>query len=139
MGIHTAVHLSAYSTLCILNGKSSFGVCHPNNEGDDCEHDNRADKNVKPAAFALENSNCGVEESAAAGYDVEEQDYGNTVTDTAVVNLLTEPHDKRCTCNVCCYDNKACEHAFVCKSVLVLHCEVITESGDYCQCNSYIS
>ncbi len=140
MCVHAAIGLSAHSTLRILNGESSFSVVHNNNrcgdsqEQNDCDYEN--DKCVASAGDNIDN----IESLSEAGDDVEEKDDGDTVADTAIVNLFTKPHDYAGAGNIASYDNEGCKNALIVKCAgSVAQSEIITGCCNQSESNCYIS
>ena len=129
----TAVHLTADDLLCILNGETALAV---GNEHNECDHSQRAeyhelDYNEVPGALHSIRYERG-SLSHNSRNDVSEEDYGDTVSDTLLVYLFSEPHDKRCTCRVAEYDYESAEHGVTGRGKeagAVLHVEIVAERG----------
>jgi hypothetical protein len=150
----TAVHLSADDLLSILNGNSSLRAGKPDNYDDQCdkecyEHYRKEGREhgIKPGVLDIlvvmisVGHNDEVDELIAERgngcNDISEEYDRNTVTDTALVDSLSKPHNERCTRNVAGYDDYSVEpeeRILTCgcrigKSACVLEKEVVTDSS----------
>ena len=150
IGALTAVHLAAYYLLSILNGKSSFAVCHPNDECYHCDYNgdyNNGDDDTCPegdiavieGVLTGAKSDKGLNRSGQTGYDVCKEDNGDTVTDTVLIDLLGKPHNESRTCAVASYDDKSGEEARLCDNALGREKLVVTEGCNQSQSHSGVS
>ena len=138
MGALTAVHLASYNSFCVLNRDSSFRIVHPDDESNHRKKKNNYNRNECVISAAL----CQIHihriyECRHTRYDTGKKDNGNTVSDTLVVNLLAEPHDKagagnenkndcQCLKNSC----KAGEKFAVCVGYNIALCSQVDEVSD---------
>ena len=149
-----AVHLSADNLLSVLDRDSAFGVCHPNDEADECNDHSEgqnSDDNANPegdfgsTVLRSEGALTGdvVQEGTCScgktGNDIGEQDHGDTVADTAVVDLFSEPHNEGRTRAVACNNNDSCEHAVINEKAVVLEELIVTDRGNETESNGYVS
>ena len=106
----TAVHLTAYNTLCILDRDTSLCVLHKGDEPNNSKEQYNKQRNqyielgaaLRAELPVLAQKVDGVRQSCD---DTREQQDRDTVTDTVFVDLLTQPHDQRSTCGECEDDN----------------------------------
>ena len=99
MGGLTAVHLTAYHTLGILNRNAALGIGHDDNEHDGCQEQYQGEGNDEPVLHntvdrQIELGDHSVHHRRCAGYDTGKQDHGDTIADALVVDLLTHPHNQ---------------------------------------------
>ena len=144
----SAVHLTSYVLLRILNRNSSLGA------GDVYYEDDRCDKQCDERKSKYDRANdvsngllIGegryyklykvVHLRRKRGYNVCEKYDRDTVTDAALVDSVSEPHDKRCACNVAGDDHDRVEPVHltagsgVGEHACSLEQEVVSDSGNY--------
>ena len=150
----TAVHLSADNLLSILDRDSAFRVGHPNDEANQSNNHSQSKKSnddaepygdVGGACLGGEGSLAGdvVQQGTSScgqtGDDVGKQDHGDTVADTAFVDLFGEPHYEGRTCAVAGYDNDGSERTVFNEKTVVLEEVVVTDRGNETESNGYVS
>ncbi len=137
---HTAIHLTANLTLCVLNVKTSFGVGEENGKSDNEEHhDHRKDhpEDVACEAFFKKLIHCS-EELCASGNDIGKKDHRDTVTNTLFINLFTCPHYERCAGSKTCNDNYCGEPTVGNKAGIgIIDGNVVTIAGNNCESYGY--
>jgi len=106
-----AVHLTADNSLGILNGDSAFCAVHPADENDHAEKRDESDRNdqIVPRTLLISSHDQLIEDRGDTGYDACEQDQGDTVADTLVVDLFTQPHDNGAAGGQCQNNDKTLE------------------------------
>ena len=149
-----AVHLSADNLLGILDRNSAFGVGHPNDEADQSNNHSDGQKgdddaepygNVGSACLGSEGSLTGnVREEGTCscgqtGNDVGKQDHGDTVADTAFVDLFGEPHNESRARAVASDDNDGSERSVVYKETVVLQEVIVADRGNETESDSDVS
>lgn len=93
VGILTAVLLSAFNLLCILDGNSSFGKVNEDDktENKNC-HQDEAEQGPDCKLIAVDNVLNGSDQCEIRGrQDSDEDEKGDTVTDTDFGNSLAHP------------------------------------------------
>ena len=97
----TAVHLSAYDSLCVLNGDTSFRVGHQNYQSYHSYIDYKDYGNQYSVfeSLSLNGHEQTVNIVGDPRYDTCEQDYGYTVSYSLFAYLVTEPDNKGRACN----------------------------------------
>ena len=110
----SAVEFSADLTLSVLNGNSSFGVREEDNRIYDSESDYGKNNKSEDTDNLVALTECRENLRNEACKDVGKKYNGNTVADTVIVDLLTEPHDERRTCAVASDYNDCREEALAC-------------------------
>ncbi len=93
VGILTAVLLSAFNLLCILDGNSSFGKVYEDDktENENC-HQDEAEQGPDCKLIAVDNVLNGSDQCEIRGrQDSDEDEKGDTVTDTDFGNSLAHP------------------------------------------------
>ena len=123
--ILTAVHLASYNTLCIHNGDSALASRneyyehnHCEKEKQNCKRNNECKRyNSALRLGSAERNSYKLIESYCKGrkardYVCEEYN-GDTVSDTVLVDSLSEPHNHACACAVGNYYDKSDEHLVI--------------------------
>ena len=97
IGALSAIHLAADHSLRILDGNAAFGIVHENDDPDDNEEeqdedDREDDLQGIAGQTSLEGFPQGAQRHGQSGDNADEQQNGDTVADTLLVDLFTEPH-----------------------------------------------
>ena len=110
VGVLAAVHLTAYNSLCVLYGDSSFSIGHVSYEDKRTYNDEESENTEYPfepylyVFLSLEACDERTCDAGDTGNDIGKEYHGDTAADTLFVDLLAEPHDK---CGAGC---EACNH-----------------------------
>ena len=149
-----AVHLSADNLLSILDRDSAFGVGHPNdeaNERNDHSDGKNSNDDAEPygdvgstvvggeGSLAGDVVQQGTSSAGETGNDVGKQDHGDTVADTAFVDLFGEPHNESRARAVAGYDNDGSERTVFNEKTVVLEKVVVSDRGNETESYSDIS
>ena len=142
----SAVHLTTNDLLCVLHRNFSFRAGKPDYYADECKKTcnhyyckESSKSSVEPSVYGItEGINYKTNEIVREGrnrcHDVRKEYKRNTVADALLVNSLSQPHNKRCTCGIANDNYYSVEpgHTACCtssKSVTVSKKEIISDRG----------
>ena len=147
-----------------LYGNSSLGACYVDYESNQRKKESDKKNREHYSHCSVEPSVVGeaegaynerykvVQEGRNSSNDVRKEDHRDTVTDSALVDSFSKPHNERCACSVA-YDNYNCiepskvavicivskEGLDTCGRITVSEKEVITNRSNDSESNSYES
>ena len=119
----TAILLSADNTFCVLDRDPAFGSVHEDNESDHCDEQDQNAQRFEEVTLGFvlgEFSQCTCHNRKSCE-NAGEQEHGDTVSDTLIVDLVAHPYDDGGTCDKGKDDDK-CDKDVGCLGTAVHNC-----------------